>query len=34
MTNSLSNPYDNFAEGIHKVKCQNETMCEMCGIQY
>ena len=37
MANSLSNLGNNFAEGIHKIKCKYEhddKKCETCGIKY
>ena len=37
MASSLSNPDDNLAEGIHKIKCKyghHNKACEMSGIKY
>ena len=37
MASSISNPVDNLAEGIHKIKCKyghDNKKCETCGIKY
>ena len=37
MASSLSNLVNNYAEGIHKIKCKyqhDDKKCETCGIKY
>ena len=37
MTDSLSNLVNNFAEGVHKIKCkygENYKKCETCNVKY
>ena len=37
MASSLSNLFNNFSEGINKVKCNyghNDKKCEICRIKY
>ena len=37
MASSLSDPVNNFSEGIHRIKCtygHDDIKCETCGIIY
>ena len=35
MASSLSNLFNNLAEGINKIKCKHDNKtCETCGIKY
>ena len=37
MASSMSNVVNNFAEGIHRIKCKyghDDQNCETCRIQY